>query len=119
MATIRLAAFVALTSSFAVGLAAPASADLVDGTYQRSGDGPAGSMFSEATVTVTSCGPGCKNLAGSVRGDEVVQMHLEGNTWTGTDSTHTVLTIDNDSLTGTETSPFLRNPVNSRYVKID
>lgn len=46
-------------------------------------------------------------------------MHLEGNTWTGTDSTHTVLTIDNDSLTGTETSPFLRNPVNSRYVKID
>lgn len=119
MRTPRIARLAALMAGLTVGLAAPASAELTDGTYQRSGDGPTGSMFAEATVTVTSCGTGCKNLAGSVRGDEVVQLHLEGNTWTGTDSTHTVLTIDNDSLTGTETSPFLRDPVNSRYVKVD
>ena len=118
MKTMRIAALAAVMAGAAVGLAAPASAELLDGTYQRTGDGPAGSQFSEATVVVTSCGAGCKSLAGTLRSDEVVQLHLEGKTWTGTNSLHDVLTVDNDSLTGSETGPFLKGPVNYRYVKV-
>jgi hypothetical protein len=117
MKTIRFATLAAVMAGAAVGLAAPASAELLDGTYDRTGDGPAGSTFSQRTVAVTSCGAGCKNLAGTLMNDEVVQLHLEGNTWTGTNSFHDVLTIDNNSLTGTETGSFLRDPVHFTYVK--
>lgn len=118
MKTMRIATLAAVLAGAAVGLASPASAALLDGTYQRTGDGPAGSQFSEATVVVTPCGADCKNLAGTLRSDEVVQMHLEGKTWTGTNSFHDVLTIDNDSLTGSETGGFLKDPVNYHYVKV-
>jgi hypothetical protein len=118
MKTMRIASLAAMMAGAAVGLASPASAALLDGTYERTGDGPAGSMFAEATVVVTSCGTGCKNLAGTLKSDEVVQLHLQGTTWTGTNSLHDVLTVDNDSLTGSETGAFLKDPVNYRYVKV-
>ncbi len=69
------------------------------------------------TVVVTPCGAGCKNLAGTLKSDEVVQLHFYGNTWTGTNSFHDTLTIDNGNLTGSETGPFLNDPVNYQYVK--
>ncbi len=118
MKIVRIASLAAVMAGAAVGWASPASAALVDGTYQRTGDGPAGSVFAEATVVVTSCGAGCKNLAGTLKNDEVVQLHLEGTTWTGTNSFHDVLTVDNDALTGSETGAFLKDPVNYHYVKV-
>jgi hypothetical protein len=118
MKTMRIAALAAMMGGAALGLAAPVSAELLDGTYQRSGDGPAGSTMSEATVVVTSCGAACKNLAGTLKNDEVVQLHLVATAWTGTNSFHDALTIDNNSLTGTETGPFIKDVVNYRYVKV-
>jgi hypothetical protein len=118
MKTLRIATLATVLAGAAVGLASPASAELIDGTYQRTGDGSAGSTFSEKTIVVTSCGAGCENLAQTLLSDEVVQMHLDGKTWTGTNSFGDALTIDNDSLTGTETGPFLKDPVNYHYVKI-
>jgi hypothetical protein len=118
MKTLRIATLAAVMAGAAVGLASPASADLLDGTYDRTGDGPAGSVLAgPRTVVFTSCGTGCKNMAGSLLTDEVIQFHLDGKTWTGTDSSHDELTIDNVSLTGTETSTFLRDPVHFTYVK--
>ena len=118
MKTTRIATLAAVMAAAAVGLASPASADLLDGSYERTGDGPPGSLFAEVTVVVTPCGAGCKNLAGTLKSDEVVQMHLQGQTWTGTNSFHDELIIDNASLTGTETGPFLKDPVNYHYVKV-
>jgi hypothetical protein len=61
MKTFRITTLAAVIASAAVGLASPASADLLDGTYERTGNGPAGSNFAgPITVVVTSCGAGCK-----------------------------------------------------------
>ncbi len=119
MKIIRIATLAAVMAGAAVGLASPASAELIDGSYERTGDGPAGSNFAgPITVIVSSCGAGCRNLAGTLKSDEVVQLHLGGSTWTGTNSFHDQLTIDNNSLTGTETGAFLKDVVNYHYVKV-
>ena len=119
MKIIRIATLAAVMAGAAVGLASPASAELIDGSYERTGDGPAGSVLAgPRTVVFTPCGTGCKNMAGSLMTDEVIQFHLNGKTWNGTDSSHDELTIDDVSLTGTETSAFLKNPVNFHYVKV-
>lgn len=119
MMTIKVAELAAVMVGAAVGLAAPASADLVDGNYQRTGDGPGGNFQGTLPVVITSCGNGCKSLAGTLTNGEVVQLHLQGQTWTGTNSLNDVLTIDNVSLTGTETGAFLKVPVHYTYVKAD
>lgn len=117
MKTTRIAALAAVMAGAAVGLASPASAELLDGTYEQTGDGPAGSVLGGVrTVTITSCGAGCKNLAGADLSNRVHEYRLEGNTWTARDAGE-VYTIDNGSLTGTETSPFLKAPVHFTYVK--
>lgn len=109
----RIAAATAVLAAAAVSVAAPALADLVDGTYQAT---PDQSDMKTLTVIVTSCGPDCRNLAGIVKDD--LPFHLDGTSWTSTDRFGDVRTIDNGSLTGTWTSQFLEVPVNYRYVKV-
>ncbi|WIM88855.1 hypothetical protein PT015_05085 [Candidatus Mycobacterium wuenschmannii] len=108
----RLAALAAVLTGAAVGLAAPAFADLADGAYQATPDQPDMKVLN---VVVSSCGVGCKNIAGIVKDD--LPFHLDGASWTSTDRFGDVRTIDNNSLTGTWTSQFLEAPVNYHYVK--
>ncbi|WP_157546018.1 hypothetical protein [Mycobacterium sp. IS-1742] len=79
----------------AIGLASPASAELVDGTYQETFEGGS----SSTTKVVTSCGSGCK-LVRAANGT-TFEFHLQGNTWTATaPSGASVVTINNDTLAG-------------------
>lgn len=116
MNTTRIATLAAVMAGAAVGLAAPAAADLVDGTYEETQEWNSGPKT--LTVNITSCGAGCKNLAGAYTTDELQQYHLQGKTWTATDSFHSTFTLDNDSLTGTWESPMFSNPVGLRLVKV-
>lgn len=116
MKTIRMAALATLLTGAAVGLAAPAAAELLDGTYEETQDLNSGSRT--LTVVITSCGSGCKNLAGAYTTDEVQHFHLQGKTWTATDSMGSVFTIDDDSLAGLWDSQYFGNPVPIHLVKV-
>ena len=81
----------------AVGLASPASAELVDGTYQlRYLVDPSPTPD---TVVVTSCGAGCKRV--QISGPYAPSdYHLQGNTWTAASEAGSPITIDNNTLAG-------------------
>jgi hypothetical protein len=65
MKTMRIAALAAVMAGAAVGLAAPASAELLDGTYDRTGDGPAGSVLAgPRTVVLVPAVPAAKTWRG-------------------------------------------------------
>ena len=90
MRSIRIAAPAAVMAVAAIGLAAPAAAELTDGTYQVTWDNGG-----TKTWVLTSCGAGCKS-------DGSGEYRLEGNTWTQiTPSGVTVYTIDDTTLAGT------------------
>lgn len=108
MFTQRIATLAAILAGAAVGLAAPASAELLDGTYEvtnytsSSGAQTGGSK----TWVISSCGAGCKrvNVPGDTTGGN--EYHLQGNTWTCiTPSGATVYTIDDTSLVGSVGMP--------------
>lgn len=91
----RIPILAAIAGAAAVAFAAPASADLTDGTYQMTySDGAA----PPSTWVVTSCGAGCKRLQRAPY--EPLDYHLQGNTWTATSSEGKVQTIDNNTLAG-------------------
>jgi hypothetical protein len=94
--TIRGFAVGAVLAGCAIGLAAPASAELTDGTYEMTylvDPGP------PDTVVVTSCGDGCKQV--QISGPyEASEYHLQGNTWIGPSTDGNPKTIDNDTLAG-------------------
>ena len=81
----------------AVGFAGPASAQLDEGSYTWTvtGGGPAG-LHSQWVLT--PCGQSCLNVQFS--NGETTDFHLQGNTWTGTNSAGCAMTIDNKSLAG-------------------
>lgn len=85
----------AVFAGAAVGLAPPASAELLDGTYQVSYDNGV-----SKTWVLTSCGEGCKTV--QVDGaPESMEYRLQGSSWTFiTPSGVTVYSIDNASLAG-------------------
>jgi hypothetical protein len=93
-----LAASVVLTG-VAVGLAGPASAELVNGTYTAV-------IGNTATTTqtwaFTPCGQNCMGLSIG-EGAPIREMHLQGNTWSAVpfgDNGMCSTTIDNTSLAG-------------------
>lgn len=96
----RLAVTAALMIGASVGLAGPAAAESLDGTYTGSVTGGPGPVGEPSTWVFTSCGPGCVQETSSNRG----VLHLQGNTWTGT-SDGCALTIDNGSLAGAIACP--------------
>jgi hypothetical protein len=98
MKTTRIAILAAAMAGAAVGLASPASAELLDGTYEMTYlKDPA----PPDTVVITSCGAGCKHW--QMSGPYVAsEYHLQGNTWTATSADGLPMTIDNNTLAGSE-----------------
>lgn len=117
MATItRRLAVGAVLAGAAILLAAPASADLTDGAYQANFDSGGGSQ----RWVVTSCGAGCKSVqwTGEQGGGGTFTYHLNGNTWTtGPMGEHTtvVMTIDNNTLAGTQEADLMGEPLIQRF----
>jgi hypothetical protein len=94
MRSIRIAAPAAVMAVAAIGLAAPAAAELTDGTYQVTWD-----TGETKTWVITSCGEGCKSV--SVDGISGGEYRLQGNAWTKiTPSGVTVYSIDDTTLAG-------------------
>jgi len=108
---IRIAAVAALLAGASVGLASPASAEFLEGTYTADGIRPNGELspMTDSPWVVISCGPGCL-LTGSR------EFRLQGNTWTSSadpdgDGIVCTTTIDNSSLTGTSGCGFISLPM--------
>jgi hypothetical protein len=95
----RFAFLAAAMAGAAVGLAAPASAELTDGAYEmRYVKNPSPTPD---IIVVTSCGAGCKHF--QMNGPyEPFEYHLEGNTWTAPSKNGLPNTIDNNTLAGSE-----------------
>jgi hypothetical protein len=100
----RLAVGVVLLSC-AIGLAGPASAEPLSGSYTRTIiDG--GGLFKNGATdeeTFTSCGPDCSHMQ-IVGNDGGHDFHLQGNNWVNSDNGY-MCTFDKDSLQGTLDSP--------------
>lgn len=76
---IRAFAATAVLSGIAIGFAATASADGLEGTYLRV-MGSSGSMF-QSQVTYTSCGPDC--IHAQTSGTSSYDLHPQGALWAG------------------------------------
>jgi len=90
----------AVMAGAALGLAAPASADLTDGNYQATYE----SNGAIHPWVVTSCGASCKSVqwdSGDATGTDT--YHLSGHIWTAepTGLPNTTKTIDNNTLLAT------------------
>jgi hypothetical protein len=104
MKTMRIATLAAVTAGVAVGLASPASADLVDGTYDMAVPGR-----DSVTFVFAPCGAGCKSTPYANR---TLEFHQNGDVWTANDGPGNVINIDNNTLTWTESRSFGGSPVN-------
>lgn len=100
MTRMRIAGLSTVLAGMALGLAAPASADLTDGSYQAIYE----VNGSSHPWVVTPCGAGCKSVqwdSGDATGTDT--YHLKGTIWTAepTGLPNTTKTIDNNSLLAT------------------
>jgi hypothetical protein len=86
----------------AVGLAGPASAQLSEGSYTWTVTGGAMTGVHSQWV-LTPCGETCMTVRFS--NGETTDFHLQGNTWTGTNSAGCTWTTDNNSLAGRDDCP--------------
>jgi hypothetical protein len=112
MKTMRIAALAAVMAGAAVGLASPASAELLDGTYDQTN--PDGHTVA---VVFTSCGADCKHADYPGTSAPQREYHLKGNTWTASIGKYNeVETIDNDTLAYTMTSSVAGN--HAQLVKV-
>lgn len=87
----------------AVGFASPASAQLGEGSYTWTitGGGPVGL---HSNWVLNSCDQKCMTIHFS--NGETMDVHLQGNAWTGTGSFNgCAYTIDNGSLAGSQNCP--------------
>jgi ABC-type nitrate/sulfonate/bicarbonate transport system substrate-binding protein len=87
MTITRALASVAIAAGAAVGLACPAAAEALSGTYTATpvpNENGMGVMYPSTTYTFTPCGPDCTRLLIGGEGGQVVDLHLQGNAWTGT-----------------------------------
>lgn len=84
----------------AVGLAGPAAAEPLDGTYTVVYTGMMGATL-DSTWGFTSCGPSCARQ--DVNDGPPREFHLQGNTWSTSFTNNGVTcstTIDKDTLAG-------------------
>lgn len=91
----------AAVAATAIALAIPAAADPLSGNYTAQ---PIGRAGSPVNLTFTPCGPDCTRLG--AKGAEF-ELHLQGNTWTGTGTAPTGVScthsLDSVSLIWTHT----------------
>jgi hypothetical protein len=85
----------AVVAGVAVGLAAPASAEPLSGTYSA----VLGNGGTARTWVFTPCGPGCASLEIDPPSTSR-ELHQQGNTWSGTNDGCTT-TVDSVTLAGT------------------
>ena len=99
----RRAAVAAAFAGAVIGLAGPASAQLTEGSYTSTTVG--GDFAGVHTQwTLSSCGQNCMTIRFS-NGD-TMDLHLQGNAWTGTDSgPGCTYSLDNNSLAGHQNCP--------------
>ena len=79
----------------AIGLASPAWAELTPGDYTATmlDAGASGKKVgSSVSWPATPCGPDCMHI-------NAWDLHLQGNTWTGTDANGAQVSVDNNTLT--------------------
>ena len=96
MTTIRRLAIGVVLTAVALALAAPASADPLDGSYTMTYTGFFGGP--PVSLTMTPCGQDCTRMANPKRETE---LRLQDNTWTGSNGAF-AYTFDNNTLNGTE-----------------
>jgi hypothetical protein len=104
MKFMRITTLAAVAAGAAVGLAIPASAELLDGTYNRNAvGGPRGPGEEHpTTVVITSCGAGCKHVEYPGTNVPPEDYRLSGNIWTYENPDRKIIeTIDNDTLATT------------------
>lgn len=115
MKTLRVAALTVLLTGTAVGLASPASAEPLSGTYTAEVIGRDGtpSLLGDSPWVFTPCGADCTRSAGR-------EFRLHGNTWvssmTTEDGVKCTTTFDNNSLSGMHGCSFMTFPM--RLTKI-
>lgn len=97
MKALRIAALATLMAGSAVGLASPAAAEPLGGTYAVTGE----ALQDNVTWLFTSCGPDC------VGADGGGQLLRQGNVWAGTINAGCVTSIDENTLAGSYQCPML------------
>ncbi len=98
----RFAGLIALWAGASIGLAGPASADQLDGTYTATLYGDSGAPITQTWV-FTPCGADCVHVEITPTTPHISkELHLQGNSWTESRGRNCTTTIDNDSLAGTE-----------------
>lgn len=98
----RIAAVTAVFAGTAIGLAGGANAAPLEGTYTAALVGSEGSAMAQWVSRAwmfTPCGATCTTVGWG--GAKTSELHLQGNTWTGTyfdDIDNCVVTLDAGSL---------------------
>jgi hypothetical protein len=111
---IRGIAVGAFFAGAAVGLASPAYAEPLSGTYTATATGDDGST-ANANWVLTPCGADCLTLNWGVSSPE--EMHRQGSIWTSTDSKGCITTMDEGSLAGSFVCP-PKAPVSVKLTKV-
>ena len=93
---IRAAALAALCAGASIGLAGPATAEPLAGTYNATYTYPNGNTDNRTWV-LTPCGPTCSHLEDGAKPKD---FQLQGNTWTYNASDGCSETIDATTLAG-------------------
>jgi len=75
----RVAAVTAVLAGASIGLASPAAAEPLEGSYTAVLSNDWNSETLTQTWDFVSCGPDCAR-----RVNDGLELHLQGNTWTGT-----------------------------------
>ena len=108
---VRIAAMATVLAGASVGLAGPAAAEPLEGTYTAEviGNDGSPSPLTDSPWIVTSCGADCARAGAR-------EFHLQGNTWTSSsdpkgDGTVCTTTIDSGSLTGSTGCGFMTFPL--------
>lgn len=108
MTMTRTAVVAAAMAAAAVGLAGPASAEPLSGSYTETliEGGMAG--FKQQLMA-TSCGPDCTHLQIGVKPDNFAELHQQGDSWIGTrpqtDGQTCTVSINMNSLVNDENCP--------------
>lgn len=93
----------AILVAAAVGWAAPAAAELLDGSYTLTVVDGGGRFKVGQTLprVLTSCGPDCTRMTIPTHPDAGVDLHRQGDTWTGVSPDGAcVTTLQNEGLVG-------------------
>jgi hypothetical protein len=103
MKTTCIAIVAAAMASAAIGLASPASAEPLSGSYNALVINGGGVLVNGQTVswTLSSCGPDCLRVDNKFDNGRSEEFHLQGNTWIGPSEDGCTDKLDNNSLVDT------------------